>query len=249
MAHDYSSPIFRHYEVLPMLATPPPRSLARGRRAVPLAMAMALAALAALLAGCGATTAPRSGTAPDGARTASGQQTAIPSAAGSGSRTAGSARSGTGGLTACRSRLLAVTVETAQAGAATGSAFVPVDFTNTSRTACLMDGYPGMSFVTAGNGAGRQIGAAAEQYPGFTKLAVRLTPGGVAHAWLQVASASSYPLSTCQPVTAYWLRVLPPGQTGAIYVSYAFAACGSAKAPLLFVMPVRGGKGIRGVTP
>jgi hypothetical protein len=247
MAHDYSSPIFRHYEVMLMLAIHPPRSRARGRRAVPLALTVA--ALAGLLAGCGATTAPRSGLASAGAATASSEQTAIPGPAGSGSRTAGTTRSGTGGLAECRSRLLEVTVETAQAGATTGSAFVPVDFTNTSRTACVMDGYPGMSFVTAGNGTGRQIGAAAEPYPGFTKLAVRLTPGGVAHAWLQVASASSYPLSTCQPVTAYWLRVLPPGQTGAIYVYYALAACGSAKAPLLFVMPVRGGKGIRGVTP
>jgi Protein of unknown function (DUF4232) len=247
MAHDYSSPMSRYYEVMMMLAIPPPGSRARGHRAVPLAFTVA--ALAGLLAGCGATTAPGSGSASAGAATASSQQTAIPSPAGSGSRTAGSTGSGTSGLTACRSRLLEVTVETAQAGAATGSAFVPLDFTNTSSTACVMDGYPGMSFVTAGNGTGHQIGAAAEPYPGFTKLAVRLAPGGVAHAWLQVASASSYPLSTCQPVTAYWLRVLPPGQTGAVYVNYAFAACGSAKAPLLFVMPVRGGKGIRGVTP
>jgi hypothetical protein len=247
MAHDYSSLIFRDYEVMLMLAIPPATSAARGRRAVPLAVTAA--AMAGLLAGCGAATAPRSSLASASGATASSQQTLLPSPAGSGSRAAGSTRPRASGLATCRSPLLEVTVDTAQAGAATGSAYVPVDFTNTSREACTMDGYPGMSFVTAGNGTARQIGAAAQRNPGFTKLAVRLAPGGVAHAWLQVASAGTYPPSACQPVTAYWLRVFPPGQTRAIYVYHAFAACASASAPLLFVMPVRGGKGVRGVTP
>ena len=50
-----------------------------------------------------------------------------------------------------------------------------------------------MSFVTADGSAGRQIGAAAQQNPGFIKVAVRLAAGGVAHAWLQVAEAGNYP--------------------------------------------------------
>jgi Protein of unknown function (DUF4232) len=229
-----------------VLTIPPAPSLARARRAVPLAVTAAV--LAGLLAACGSASAPRSGSTSASGATASNQQTQLPSPAGSGSRpAAGSARSGT--LAACRSSLLRVTVDISQAGSAAGSAYVPVDFTNASGAACAMDGYPGMSFVTAGNGAGRQIGAAAQRNPAFGKLTVRLAPGGVAHAWLQVAAAGNYPASTCGPVTAYWLRVFPPGQREAVYVYHAFAACTSTNAPLLFVMPVRGGMGVRGVTP
>jgi hypothetical protein len=106
-----------------------------------------------------------------------------------------------------------------------------------------------MSFVTAGNGSGSQIGAAARQNPSFGKVPVKLAAGGVAHAWLQVAEAGNYPAATCQPVTAHWLRVYAPGETQALYVSHAFDACSSDSAPLLTVMPVRSGQGVQGTTP
>jgi hypothetical protein len=106
-----------------------------------------------------------------------------------------------------------------------------------------------MSFVTAGDGTGSQIGVAAQQNPSFGKVPVRLAAGGAAHAWLQVTEAGNYPSATCQPVTAHWLRVYAPGETRALYVSHAFDACSSNSAPLLTVMPVRSGQGIQGTTP
>jgi hypothetical protein len=106
-----------------------------------------------------------------------------------------------------------------------------------------------MSFVTADDRGGRQIGAAAQRNPAFGNRAVRLAPGGVAHAWLQVSEAGNYPASACKPVTAHWLRVYAPGDTGASYVSHSFDACSKASAQLLSVMPVRAGDGVRGVTP
>ena len=96
---------------------------------------------------------------------------------------------------------------------------------------------------------GVQIGAAAQETRPSGGLAVRVPAGGVAHAWLQVAPAGNYPASTCHPVTAHWLRVFPPGDTVASYVDVSFAACASASTPLLTVMPVRSGQGVRGVTP
>src|SRR5436853_495962 len=105
---------------------------------------------------------------------------------------------------------------------AAGSTYVPVDFTNTSGSPCGLYGYPGMSFVTAGDGSGSQIGAAAQENPSFGKVPVQLAAGGAAHAWLQVAEAGNYPATTCQPVTAHWLRVYAPGETQALYVSHAF---------------------------
>jgi hypothetical protein len=156
---------------------------------------------------------------------------------------------GAGGLAVCQSDALKVTVDTSQAGGAAGSAYYPVNFTNTSDAACGLYGYPGLSFVTADGSDGQQIGAAAQRNPGFSKLSVTLQAGGVAHAWLQVAQAGNYPASACQPETAHWLRVYPPGNTAASYVDVSLGACASASAPLLTVTPVRSGQGVQGVTP
>jgi Protein of unknown function (DUF4232) len=229
-----------------MLPIPPAGPRARARRVTPLVLTAAL--LTGLLAACGSATAPQSGSTPTGGAASSHQP---PGAAGSASpaATGTSSSPGLNGLAECQSASLRVTVNTSQAGAAAGSTYYPVDFTNTSSSACGMYGYPGVSFVTAGNGAGTQIGAAAQENPAFGKLTVRLAPGGVAHAWLQVAAAGNFPTSACQPRAVSWLKVFPPDQTVAIYVNHAFDACASMGTPLLFVMPVRSGLGARGVTP
>ena len=237
-----------------MLTTPPAAPLisgrtsgpARGRHAVSLAAtAVAAVAAAGLLAACASST-NQAGTNPNtppggAATTRTPGATVSASSAGTGS--------GADGPAACRSASLQVTVNASQAGGAAGSTYYPVDFTNTSSAPCGLYGYPGVSFVTADSGAGRQIGAAAQENPGLAKVAVRLAAGGVAHAWLQVAEAGNYPAATCQPVTAHWLRVFAPGETEALYVNHAFNACSSASAPLLTVMPVRSGQGVQGTTP
>jgi hypothetical protein len=217
----------------------PPASL-RARRGWPLALTVAVAvATAGLLTGCASAQAPSA--------TVSGHQT---HQAGAGSSPAGpSTVPGLAGLTVCQSAALKVTVDTGQAGGAAGSAYYPVNFTNTSGAPCGLYGYPGMSFVTADGNAGQQIGAAAQRDPAFGDLSVRLPANGVAHAWLQIAQAANYPASACQPMTAHWLRVFPPGDTAASYVGVSFSACDSASAPLLTVTPVRSGQGVRGVTP
>jgi len=203
------------------------------------------AAAAGLLAGCASASTHQAGTAPAGG--AAPGKTAT--AGGTAAAGTGSAASGTAGLALCQPSSLQVTVNASQAGGAAGSTYLPVDFTNTSSSPCGLYGYPGMSFVTAGDGSGSQIGAAAQKNPSFGKVPVRLAAGGVAHAWLQVAEAGNYPAATCQPVTAHWLRVYAPGETQALYVSHAFDACSSDSAPLLTVMPVRSGQGVQGTTP
>jgi Protein of unknown function (DUF4232) len=212
-----------------MPTIPPGSRRVHVRRAVPVALRAVPVALtvaaAGLLTACASTTAP-------------------PSAHGSASVVPGMA-----GLTACQSAELKVTVDTSQTGGAAGSVYYPVNFSNTSGTACGLYGYPGMSLVTAAGNTGRQIGAAAQQNPAFGRMPVRLLAGGVAHAWLQVAQAGNYPASACQPVNAHWLRVFPPGDTVASYVDVSFSACASASTPLLTVTPVRSGHGVRGVTP
>jgi Protein of unknown function (DUF4232) len=213
---------------------------ARGRRMVRLALTVAITGS---LAGCGSAHAPAP-TSPAASGTASSRQ----AGAGSSSSTASSTVPGLG-LPVCQSAALKVTVDVSQAGGAAGSSYYPVNFTNTSGEPCGLYGYPGMSFVTAAGSEGQQIGAAAQRNPAFGGISVRLPADGVAHAWLQIAQAGNYPASACQPLTAHWLRVFPPGDTVASYVSVSFSACASVSTPLLTITPVRSGQGIRGVTP
>ena len=244
MADDYSLQSFDDDEVIGPMPTTPPTS----RRAVPLVLTAAVAiAAAGLLTGCGSAKAPQAASTAAGG-TGSGQAT---QRAGTGTSSSGapSAVPGLGGLTVCQAAALKVTVDTSQAGGAAGSAYYPVNFTNTSSVPCGLYGYPGMSFVTADGSAGTQIGAAAQRDPAYTDEAVRLPAGGMAHAWLQVAQAGNYPASACQPTTAHFLRVFPPGDTTASYVDVSFEACASASTPLLTVTPFRSGQGKQGVTP
>jgi Protein of unknown function (DUF4232) len=201
---------------------------------------------AGLLTGCASAQAPQPGSTRAGG---SGSSQQAPQAGGASSATAPSTVPGLSGVTVCQSATLKVTVDTSQAGGAAGSVYYPVNFTNTSGAPCGLYGYPGMSFVTADGSAGQQIGAAAQRNTAFGNLSVRLPADGVAHAWLQIAQAANYPASACQPMTAHWLRVFPPGDTAASYVGVSFSACASASAPLLTVTPVRSGEGVRGVTP
>jgi hypothetical protein len=157
--------------------------------------------------------------------------------------------SGTVGLVACRTASLRLSVDTSLADGAAGSTYYPIDFTNTSTAACELAGYPGVSFMTTADGTGRQIGAAAQRNPQFGSTVVRLDPGGEAHAWLQVAQAGNYPASSCSPATAHGLRVYPPDETQAGYIPQDFQACAVTTAQVLTIMPVRSGKGTRGVAP
>jgi len=167
--------------------------------------------------------------------------------------TPGSAASPTGpgteALATCQTASLRLSVDTSLADGAAGSTYYPIDFTNTSATTCALTGYPGVSFVTAANGTGRQIGAAAQRNPQFGTTVVRLAPGSAAHAWLQVAQAGNYPASSCSPTTAHGLRVYPPNETQAGYIPQDFPACATTTAQVLTIMPVRSGKGTQGVTP
>jgi hypothetical protein len=149
----------------------------------------------------------------------------------------------------CRTSGLRITVDDSQSDGAAGSTYYPIDFTNTSTSACTLNGYPGVSLVTAADESGTRIGAAAVRNPEFGPVAVRLEPGAEAHAWLQVGAAGNFPPSSCQPATAHGLRVYPPGETEAGYVPQDFPACSAGGAPLLTIMPVHSGKAAAGTTP
>jgi hypothetical protein len=120
-------------------------------------------------------------------------------------------------------------------GGAAGSNYYAIQLTNVSSAACTLNGYPGVSFVTAPGGS--QIGAAATQNPARPRQLVTLAPGATASALLQVVNALNYPASTCKPVTAHWLQVYPPGQYYALDHSFSALTC-SAPAPPVHVLSV-----------
>src|SRR5262245_25617610 len=70
-----------------------------------------------------------------------------PAASSAPAATPGSSQpSATVGVAGCASSGLQVKVDTSQGGAAAGSTYVPIDFTNTTSSSCTLFGFPGVSF-------------------------------------------------------------------------------------------------------
>jgi Protein of unknown function (DUF4232) len=106
---------------------------------------------------------------------------------------------------------------------AAGSIYYPVQFTNTSGVACTLYGYPGVALVSGPGGS--VIGEPALRNPTFPARAVTIAPGAIAHAPLQVAVAANYPAAQCEPATAHWLQVYPPGSFTALVVAFTAQTC------------------------
>jgi Domain of unknown function (DUF4232) len=149
---------------------------------------------------------------------------------------------------ACQASAITISLDTAAAGAAAGSSYVPLEFTNSSASACTLPGYPVVAFASGLTGP--QIGgqAALEQQSAARPLVLR--PGERAHAWLAIADAANFPAGTCKPATAQGLRIgLRSGQA-ARFISKAFAVCtASVRGATLAVYPVRAGRAARGSAP
>jgi hypothetical protein len=193
--------------------------------------AASCAAAAGLLAGCGISTTTVTVTAtPTFPPPVASPGTVSPSPATTTAAPAGPPGCATSALKASLGR----------GGAAAGSTFYPIVFTNTSGATCSLYGYPGVSFVTA---SGAQVGVAATEEPVFPRRLVSLAAGASAYAELQVAVAQNYPASLCSPVTVHRLKVYPPGQTSALYVSLTTTGCKKSSAPILHVETVQPGNG------
>lgn len=152
------------------------------------------------------------------------------------------------GTAACATGNLKAAVVTGQGGAAAGSTYYPLNLTNTGSSSCSLFGYPGVSWVSGPSGS--QIGQPATRNPVITPATVVLAPDQTAHVTIQVVDAGNYDQSTCQPVTAHWLKIFPPGQFTALYVKFSAQTC-SAKLPSklgspLSVDAVKAGQGKAG---
>jgi hypothetical protein len=224
-----------------------------------------------LAAGCGASSST-SGASGAGAGTTGASASASASSAasstgasGTGASPTGSstaAGSGTSGATTAASGTPACTSADLQAslgggaGAGMSQNHTGLQLRNTGSSACTLYGYPGVSWVRGASGI--QTGAAAVRQadPSGTETTVTLAPGALASAPLDIVDAAVIPPSECKPVAVRGLRIYPPGQKAALFLSLPTAAGGygecslTTKSPTLMigymeagVQPGGGGQG------
>jgi len=128
----------------------------------------------------------------------------------------------------------ALKVSLGPANGAAGTVFYPLNFANTSKLACTLRGYPGVSAVTSG---GKQIGSPASQISSSYKT-VTLQPGKTQSAVVGIVETGNFDPSQCAPVTAAGLKVSPPGQSKAVTIKKSFSTCSSTTVISLTVRPV-----------
>ena len=209
-----------------------------------------------LAAGCAAssTSSGGSGAAAGGTGTSASASastgTSGTGASGTGASPTGSstaAGSGTSGTTATSSGTPACTSAdlTASLGGGAGAGMsqnhTGLQLRNTGSSACTLYGYPGVSWVRGASGI--QTGAAAVRQPdpSGTEMTVTLAPGALASAPFDIVDAAVIPPSECKPVAVRGLRIYPPGQQAALFLSLPTAAGGygecslPTKAPTLMI--------------
>lgn len=108
--------------------------------------------------------------------------------------------------------------------AAAGTVGFPIVFTNNGAGACVLEGFPGVSYV-AGPG-GDPVGAPAAR-DGGSSGPVRLAPGEKASALVLAVNVHNIPAERCRPVEVPGLRIYPPDNTASFYLERAGTACGN----------------------
>jgi Protein of unknown function (DUF4232) len=98
---------------------------------------------------------------------------------------------------------------------------------NIGSSPCTLYGYPGVSWVAGADG--HQVGPAAVRQPdstGSAEKVVTLAPGALASAPLDIVDAAVFSPSACKPVPVRGLRVYPPGEKAALFLSLPTQAGG-----------------------
>ena len=122
-------------------------------------------------------------------------------------------------------------------GAAAGTDYIPLVFTNVSGTPCSLRGYPGASFVDS---SGARLGFPADRSQGEPVRRVVLPSGGKAHALLGIPATANYSQSDCQPRHAAGIRAYPPNQRQSLIVHIKLTVCTTDSGRSL-IQPVRPG--------
>ena len=152
-------------------------------------------------------------------------------------------RASSAAVPACTAADLGAWVAVDQGNGAAGSIYYPLQFTNLSRHACAMRGFPGVSAVDRN---GHQLGSPASWGRVTPVRTVVLASGATAHTILRYSDATVSTAPGCHPVSStFELRVYPPGQRQATYAAFSMEACSHTGPVYLDVTPVQAGVGTR----
>jgi Protein of unknown function (DUF4232) len=190
---------------------------------------VATAGAAVLLAGCGAGN-PSAG--PTVTKTVTVKVTSSPAAVTSPT----SSPTTPAGPGPCQSSALKVTL--GRAGAAAGTAYYPIVFTNISGSACTLYGFPGVSFT--GETYSVQVGPAASRNHSSPEHLVTLAPAGTASALIAVVDANNYG-GGCGQTTVSGILIYPPNLTASVGLPFNSMTCVNAHYPVLSVDAVMPG--------
>lgn len=171
-------------------------------------------ALVGLVAGCGTGSTTKKTAAPTSTperATTTGPSILPPRS--TTSSTSGPTTTGTAPSDAQPCSSAQLSVSAGQSEGAAGTEILPIVFTNTGSALCTLQGYPGVSAVVAN---GVQLGAAATRRGTSPGPLVALEPQQTTQAIFTYTD----PMVQCQnPIAALGLRVYPPNQTAALFLS------------------------------
>jgi Domain of unknown function (DUF4232) len=156
---------------------------------------------------------------------------------------ADTSRAAPAAVRACTADDLGVWLAVAQLDGAAGSIYYPLQFTNLSRHACAMRGFPGVSAVDRNL---HQLGSPAGRAHVVPVRTVVLAPGRTAHAVLRYGDVTVSTAPGCHPTfRTFELRVYPPGQYHATYAAFDFEVCSHAGPVYMDIGPIQAGVGTR----
>jgi len=145
--------------------------------------------------------------------------------------------SASSGTSQCATADLRLTV--GRSNGAAGTVYYPLDFTNTSSSACTMYGYPGVAFVSSPGG--NQVGAPAGRESSTVPALVTLVPGATAHATLAVSDVLISNNCMGHQVQVNWLQVYPPDQSSALFAQLSRQGCAEQSLVTMHVNTVSSG--------
>jgi hypothetical protein len=106
--------------------------------------------------------------------------------------------------------------------AAAGTVYRQLVFTNTGASPCVLQGFPGVSYVAGDDG--HQVGPAAVRI-GTKGEAIDLAPGASAAAPVGFTQVRNYDEAVCKPTAVRGLRVYPPQETASMFIALEGTGC------------------------
>ncbi|SFA84842.1 Protein of unknown function [Amycolatopsis marina] len=211
-------------------------------RARQLALAATAAALVAGAAGCGEGTESAEPVSATTESSTSGPSSTPATSPKTESGKSGEASKDDSEVGLCKSADLKLSL--GRGDAATGTAHKPLQFTNTSDGPCVIQGFPGVSYVAGEDG--HQVGPAAYR-EGEEGAPVTLKKGEMAHAPVGFVQVRNYEESVCEPQPIRGLRVYPPQETASMFIQFDGTGCASKEIPgnQLVVRTIQPGSGER----